>query len=56
MRRGVKCSECSEILVSASRHDWHTCACGATFVDGGRAYLRYGVLKEGVEEPEVVDV
>ena len=53
---GVRCAECKEVIVSAYRHDWHTCGCGATFVDGGRDYLRYGVLREGVDMPEEVEI
>ena len=51
---GVRCSECKEVIYSLSRHDWHTCKCGATFVDGGRDYLRYGTLRDGAGMPEEV--
>ena len=38
----VKCNKCGEIIYSRAHHDFHYCSCGATFVDGGRDYLRYG--------------
>jgi hypothetical protein len=39
---GVECPQCKERLFSWHVHDFHYCGCGATFVDGGREYLRYG--------------
>lgn len=39
---GVKCKECGDIVYSRARHDFRTCSCGKTFVDGGFDYLRYG--------------
>lgn len=38
----VGCSECGEEIYSRARHDYHTCHCCRTFVDGGFDYLRYG--------------
>jgi len=56
-RRGVKCAGCKQVIVSFHRHDFHTCKCGLTFVDGGRDYLRYGTTEVGaVGKPKVVDV
>lgn len=37
------CVACKEVLVSNYTHDYVQCHCWqGTFVDGGRAYLRYG--------------
>jgi hypothetical protein len=41
----VQCLECNVVLVSNHQHDYVCCECPqGTFVDGGRAYLRYGGL------------
>jgi hypothetical protein len=42
MGYAIKCTECGEVIVSVHRHDYVTCKCGKTFVDGGTAYLRCG--------------
>lgn len=44
---GVLCPQCNEAIWSLSRHDFRECGCGASFVDGGRDYLRYGTNKSG---------
>ena len=49
---GIRCPTCSDVVWSRHRHDWRACSCGASFVDGGRDYLRYG----GEPMPEVVTV
>ena len=36
-----KCNECGDEVYSASRHDYKTCSCGKTMVDGGMEYLRH---------------
>ena len=36
------CALCSDVIESASVHDYVTCKCGEIFLDGGDAYLRYG--------------
>lgn len=36
----AKCLKCEEIIWSAHRHDFKSCKCGATAVDGGTDYLR----------------
>lgn len=39
----VTCTECKELLVSYSLHDYKTCSCpNGAFVDGGFYYSRYG--------------
>ena len=40
--KGVRCSRCGEEIFSMHRHDYVTCRCGATMVDGGSAYIRAG--------------
>lgn len=39
---GIRCSNCWMELWSRYGHDFRHCWCGATFVDGGPWYLRYG--------------
>ena len=41
---GIRCPECSEEIYSNSRHDFVSCKCRDSFVDGGFDYLRYGGL------------
>lgn len=36
----ARCKLCGEVLVSAHRHDFRTCHCGAVSVDGGRDYIK----------------
>ncbi len=39
----VRCGDCKEVLVSNYVHDFVCCNCAnGTFVDGGKAYHRYG--------------
>ena len=39
----VTCTECKEILVSYSVHDYKTCSCpNDAMVDGGLSYSRHG--------------
>lgn len=52
--KGIKCLKCDDVIVSKYRHDFRRCKCGAAFVDGGRAYLRYGATS--LSDVEVVDV
>lgn len=39
---GAECIVCSEVIFSTHQHDFKTCKCGGTIVDGGNAYLRRG--------------
>jgi len=41
-RNSAICLKCDDHLVSRHRHDFKTCKCGATFVDGGLDYQRGG--------------
>jgi hypothetical protein len=36
----AKCLRCGTVLISQSRHDFTTCACGDLSVDGGEDYVR----------------
>jgi DNA-directed RNA polymerase subunit RPC12/RpoP len=36
----VVCRYCKQKISSMSRHDYVTCMCGKTFVDGGIDYVR----------------
>lgn len=45
----TKC--CGELIQSLWRHDFVSCSCGGTYVDGGGAYTR--IVWKG-EPPEVV--
>lgn len=38
----VTCPKCNDEIYSRAHHDYHTCLCGQTMVDGGFDYLRYG--------------
>lgn len=40
--KGVECPKCKEQIWSRHQHDFRHCKCKNIFVDGGRAYLRYG--------------
>lgn len=37
---GVICPKCDQKIISKSRHDFITCDCGSTHVDGGFDYLK----------------
>lgn len=36
----AKCKKCNDVIVSANRHDYATCKCGAISVDGGSWYCK----------------
>lgn len=38
----AKCLDCEDILESKHRHDFVTCKCGNSFLDGGDDYFRGG--------------
>ena len=39
---GVRCNKCLDSIFSNSRHDFVSCKCGDTFIDGGFDYQRVG--------------
>ena len=50
----AQCLACGQEITSRHRHDWQSCWCGAIFVDGGRDYLRHGVLAAPQEGQELL--
>ena len=48
-----KCSTCKDVLYSRATHDFRTCGCGKTSVDGGFDYTRLVFKKEKPESVEV---
>lgn len=40
LRSQIECLNCHEVIASIHRHDFRTCGCGKTSIDGGRDYLR----------------
>lgn len=57
IRNAIKCLECGSVIESHHRHDFKECACGAAFVDGGKAYLRRGFKREDrIEDLSVVEM
>jgi len=47
----VECAACGDWIYSRTRHDCHSCSCGAVTVDGGLDYLRVLWKHEVVEAP-----
>lgn len=39
-KNSLKCLACNDVIVSAHRHDFVWCKCGAVAVDGGNEYSR----------------
>lgn len=46
-RSRARCNRCDDVIESKHRHDFVGCSCGAIFLDGGTAYVRYGYRAEG---------
>lgn len=40
LRSQLECPKCHDILASIHRHDFQTCSCGETSLDGGLDYMR----------------
>ena len=40
IRNAIQCKHCGETIESVNVHDYVTCSCGASSVDGGHDYLR----------------
>lgn len=52
IQHGTKCNACGDRIFSNYRHDFVTCRCGKTFIDGGFDYRRGGFDPEiGPGEP-----
>lgn len=51
----VKCGNCGDEIFSGYRHDYVTCSCGETSVDGGQDYMKRSTKKEnGYLEKSIV--
>jgi len=48
-RNAARCRLCNSIIESVSRHDFKVCACESIFVDGGKDYLRRGVMRPSTD-------
>lgn len=47
----AKCKKCGDIIESKHIHNYVRCSCGSISVDGGRAYLKRGLLeRDAIEE------
>lgn len=44
IRNAARCRKCKTVIESKHRHDFVSCKCEAIFVDGGKDYLRRGVM------------
>lgn len=53
--KGIKCPKCDDVIWSRSEHDLRKCKCKASFVDGGRDYLRIGGAA-AIEQRCIVDI
>ena len=40
----AQCLICGDVIESVNRHDYNTCKCGNVAVDGGKEYIKRGVL------------
>ena len=54
LRNSARCRKCDDEIESKHRHDFVACACGAIFVDGGKAYLRRGGDLADIEDTSIV--
>jgi len=55
-KSGIRCPACGDLIFSLYRHDYRTCACGRTFVDGGDDYMRCGTATELCDSMRAFDV
>jgi hypothetical protein len=37
---GVQCNECGDVIFSRARHDFNSCSCGKSHIDGGFDYTK----------------
>lgn len=52
----LTCLDCQDRLISYHRHDFKRCSCGASFLDGGFDYIRYGGNNVVLEEKNIKDM
>lgn len=38
------CPSCGDVLISTHVHDFRTCSCGKSTLDGGRDYIKFSGL------------
>jgi hypothetical protein len=50
IQNALKCLKCDTIILSTYPHDYKTCKCGKTMVDGGNEYLKCSSEEGLVEE------
>ena len=55
-RSALLCKRCNTVAYSIYRHDFHYCACGDCFVDGGGDYFRCGFKSRETYESVTLDV
>jgi len=48
----IKCLICGDIIYSRARHDFHSCKCGETSIDGGFDYMRV-IAPSGYDNVEI---
>lgn len=46
----VKCLYCGDVIFSRARHDFHSCTCGRTNIDGGSDYMKFGATPFSYKE------
>lgn len=49
IRNRARCKECGDVIESTHVHDFVRCTCHAIFVDGGREYVRRGMVGDALE-------
>ena len=59
IKYGIQCQDCGQHVFSEHRHDYKSCKCGASAVDGGNDYLRvcgqYIVIRLDLTTGEMYD-
>lgn len=51
----VQCPHCKDIIFSRARHDFRSCTCEKTSIDGGRSYLKLG-FSASDNLPEIIRI
>lgn len=52
----IKCLKCNEVIISYYRHNYKTCNCGESFIDGGTNYTRYNIDKSELIQQYIKDI
>jgi len=53
--KAVQCSKCNCIVFSRALHDYRTCPCGITSIDGGFDYVKVGFAADA-DPPKVLEL